>query len=274
MKERSANRTILALCLAMMLGASAAMAQDSRSPESGSGWLGVLLGDVRPTDNRDDDPAGLESLATENPGVRVRRVLEDGPAMKAGFRAGDIIKEVDGVQVNSTSDLIRAISGLDAGSWISLKIDRRGKSREIRARLEGRPAQTSGLKYREGYVGIQAIDLPEALRAHFGAPDGNGVMISMVDDGSPAHVSGLELGDLVFEVDGEPVRSSGHLRELLGSGGVGNSLEIRVMRNGLEIVVETEVVDIPEEIREQTDQRIEEMRRRRSTGRQGRNPGD
>ena len=99
-------------------------------------------------------------------------------------------------------------------------------------------------------------------------------MISQIDDGSPGHVSGLELGDLVFEVDGEPVRSSGHLRELLGSGGVGNELEIRVMRNGLEIVVESEVVDVPEDVRAETDRMREEMRRRRSTGRRGRNSGE
>lgn len=252
MKERRNRRTALVLFAVLLAACAAATAQDSRNPLSDTGWLGVLLGDVQQAESSD-----------ENPGVRVRRVLEDGPAMKAGFRAGDIIKEVDGTLVNSTSELIQAIGGLDSGAWIAMKIERRGKSREIRARLDGRPKQTAGLKYREGYVGIQAIDLPEKLRTHFGAPEGNGVMISEVDDGSPGQVSGLELGDLVFEVDGQPVRSSGHLRELLGSGGVGNELEIRVMRAGLEIVVETAVVDVPDE-----------MRRRRSTGRQGRNPGD
>ncbi len=256
------RRTVVALCFALMLAGAVTLAQDSRNPEAGKGWLGVLLGDVRPAD--DDD----------NPGVRVRRVLEDGPAMKAGFRAGDIIKEVGGTPVNSTSDLIRVISAMDSGAWITTKIDRRGKSREIRARLDGRPEQTSGMKYREGYVGIQSIDLPEALRKHFGAPDRTGVMVSLVDDGSPGHVSGLELGDLVFEVDGQPVRSSGHLQELLGSGGVGNKLEIRVMRSGLEIVVEPEVADVPDAFREQADRMLQDMRQRRSTGRRGRNSGD
>ena len=266
------HRILPVLCMTLLIASGAAQAQGVRNPSSGSGWLGVLLGDVRPADNRDEDPAGLDALAAENLGVRVRRVLQDGPAMKAGFRAGDIIKEVDGTLVNSTSELIQAISGLDSGAWITMKIDRRGKNREIRARLDGRPEQTAGLRYREGYVGIRAIDLPEALRTHFGAPDGAGVMVSLVEDGSPGHVAGLELGDLVYEVDGEPVRSSGHLRELLGSGGVGNELEIRVMRNGLEMVMEPEVIDVPEETRAEADRMREEMRRQRSSRRPDRNP--
>jgi S1-C subfamily serine protease len=254
MKERPAVRYALVVCLVLWAAIAAAAAQDNGNPPTGTGWLGVLLGDVR---QATEDETGA------NAGVRVRRVMEDGPAMKAGFRAGDVIKEVDGTRVNSTAELIQAISGLDSGAWITMKIDRRGKSREIRARLDGRPEQTSGLKYRNGYVGIKAIDLPEALRAHFGAPEGNGVMVSFIDEGSPAQVSGLELGDLVFEVDGEPVRSSGHLRELLGSGGVGNELEIRAMRGGLEIVVEAAVIDAPEQVREQSDRMLQEMRRRR-----------
>jgi hypothetical protein len=44
---------------------------------------------------------------------------------------------------------------------------------------------------------------------------------------------------------------------------VGNQVEIRVMRNGLEIVVEAEVIDTPEEARERPDRQRREMRRRR-----------
>ena len=264
MRNQTVHRTILILFIALTMAGAATIAQDSSNPASGTGWLGVMLGDVQ-AEPADDDGAT---------GVRVRRVLQDGPAMKGGLRAGDIIKEVEGARVNSAGDLIRTVSGMDSGSWITMKIDRRGKSREIRARLDGRPENTSGLKYREGYVGIQAIDLPETLQTHFGAPEKSGVMVSEVDDGSPGYVSGLEPGDVVFEVDGEPVRSSSYLRELLQGAGVGNTLTIRAMRNGLAIVVESEVIDLPDEAREEAERRLKDMRRRRSTGRQDRNSDD
>ncbi len=262
MRDQTVHRTILILFIALIMTGAAAIAQDNSNPASGTGWLGVMLGEAEPSD--DDSAAG----------VRVRRVLQDGPGMKGGLRAGDIIKEVEGVLVDSAGDLIRTISGMDTGSWITMKIHRRGKSREIRARLDGRPENTSGLKYREGYAGIQAIDLPETLQAHFGAPERSGVMVSEVDDGSPGHVSGLEPGDVVFEVDGEQVRSSGQLRELLGGAGVGNTLEIRAMRSGLAIVVECEVIELPDEAREQAARQINEMHRRRSIRRQDRNSDD
>ena len=244
---------VLLAGLLALSGLNPLMAQQRNSPAAGSGWMGVMLGEA---------PSG---------GVGISRILDDGPAMRAGLRAGDIIVEVDGVKVESTAGLIGAVSGMDRGSWVSMTIDRGGKNRELKIRLEGRPLNLQRLKYREGYIGIDAIDIPQSLREHFGAPEDAGAMVSEVLEGEPAYIAGLELGDVIYEINGTKVGSAGHLLSLIGGGGVENDIEIRLMRDGLEIVLEATVVDTPEEARQAHEEALQEMRRQRAL-RQRRNP--
>jgi S1-C subfamily serine protease len=243
--------------LAAFSGLDAVQAQQRTSPASGTGWMGVLLGEA------------------PSSGVLISRVLEGGPAMKSGLRAGDIIVEVDGAVVESTRGLISAVSGLDSGSWISMKVDRKGKKRELKVRLDGRPENLRTLKYREGYIGVDAIDIPESLREHFGAPENAGVMVSEVSEGDPAYIAGLELGDVIYEVNGTEVRSTRHLLGLIGGGGVENELEIRLMRHGLEIVLEPTVTATPDEALQAREQAIRELKqqlKQERNQRQRRNP--
>lgn len=58
-----------------------------------------------------------------------------------------------------------------------------------------------------GYLGVEAVELTPELRAHFGAPVENGVMVSRVADGSPAQSAGLQVGDILTSVDEAPIGS-------------------------------------------------------------------
>jgi S1-C subfamily serine protease len=88
---------------------------------------------------------------------------------------------------------------------------------------------------------VQSIDLPPALREHFGAPAEAGVMISHVEAASPAEAAGFELGDVVFEVDGEQVRSTSELDQRVAGAGVGNDVEFQVARAGARLVLEARI---------------------------------
>ena len=116
---------------------------------------------------------------------------------------------------------------------------------DLRVRLDSRPSDTGRLKIRRGWIGVKTIDLPPSLREHFGAPPESGMMVSLVRQGSPAEAAGFALGDVVYEVNGEPARTGKQFATRIRRGGVGNRMEFTIARAGSEIVLEAEIVTPP-----------------------------
>jgi S1-C subfamily serine protease len=226
-------RISLLLLLALLV-AGPALGQDPTSRP----WLGVYL-------DTDRGSSGVEEGEVRPAAVIIRRVVQEGPAAEAGLRARDRVRAVDGVPVSSTDDLISRLGKYGPGTWVTLDVERGEREIQLRLRLGDRPERVSGLAVREGWIGIAAIDLTPSLRLHFGAPEEAGVMVAEIEPGSPGEAAGLQLGDVLFEVEGEAVPSSRELARLIAGGGVGNSLEIRVARYGAEIVIEADVLEAP-----------------------------
>jgi serine protease Do len=195
------------------------------------GWLGVVLGNVRArTEGASDDPAPR--------GVPITGVVENGPAAKAGLRAQDRILAVDAVPVATARELQAAVRSLSPGQWISLTVQRGDDELDFDARLTTHPTRGEDLRVRMAWIGVEAINLPESLRKHFGAPEEAGVMISEVEEGGPADAAGVEIGDVIYEAGGVPVASSDELRRTVMAGGVDNTMEFVLARQGVEITVE------------------------------------
>ncbi len=231
-RPRALVLACLVLAAAFSLSAPVAETPEGRP----QGWLGAALLSAQAPDGRADSPV---------PGVLVRGVVEGGPAEKAGLRSHDVILTIDGTAVAAPGDLISRIQAAEPGAWASLHVRRGKREIDLDVRLDTRPADLGSLPMVAGYIGAASIDLPQALREHFGAPKDAGVMISAIAPGSPAEGSGLDLGDVVFEADGEPVRSAGVLQYLVRGSGVGNDLELRVMRNGAELAIDVPVEKEP-----------------------------
>lgn len=192
------------------------------------GWLGIQLGDA----------ASSATGASQDSGVMITGVVAGSPAQTAGLRARDRIVAIDGKSVSRPAEVSSTIGALEPETWVDLSIVRKSRDMDLRVFLESRPQAGAGLRMLDGWVGLESIDLPPALREHFGAPSEAGVMISEVTPDGPAYTAGLEVGDVVFEVEGEPIRSARALQQSVSRGGVGNTLEIRLMRNGSEITIE------------------------------------
>jgi serine protease Do/serine protease DegQ len=85
---------------------------------------------------------------------------------------------------------------------------------------------------RRGRLGAQAQDLTPELAHAFGLKQGEGAVITQVDKGSPAHRAGLQPGDIVTEVNGEPVRDANGLRNAIGLLSIGSEVELKLLREG------------------------------------------
>ncbi len=83
-----------------------------------------------------------------------------------------------------------------------------------------------------GYLGVHLIEITPELRRHYGAPEDAGVLIGQVAPDSPAAEAGLEVGDVLTRVDGEPVNGSMDLTHRVLSKGDGEPVTVTVLRDG------------------------------------------
>ena len=95
-------------------------------------WLGVSLATLTP------ELASRAGLP-DGTGLVVREVLRDGPAEKAGLRAGDIILGFDQTPAAALGLFVMAVAGSPPGQTVSLKIRRGTQDQELRVTLGQRP---------------------------------------------------------------------------------------------------------------------------------------
>ena len=91
---------------------------------------------------------------------------------------------------------------------------------------------SEGTPVRRGYLGVGLTELTPELREHFGAPEDAGVMVSSVEDGSPADKAGLQVGDIIAALDSKDVKSSWDIRSQVRELKEGEQVPITVYRDG------------------------------------------
>jgi hypothetical protein len=123
----------------------------------------------------------------------------------------------------------QAQGGDDKGKEIKTKhrivvVDKDGKVTESVG--EGMP------RVRRGYLGVGLTDLTPELRTHFGVPEGEGVMVSRVESGSPAERAGIKVGDILTSIDGDDVETSWDVRSKVRDYSDGQQVPLEVWRGG------------------------------------------
>jgi PDZ domain-containing secreted protein len=83
---------------------------------------------------------------------------------------------------------------------------------------------------RRGFIGVTLLEITPELRVHFGAPKDAGVLVSDVQADSPAAKAGLEVGDVITEVDGKRVESSRDLSRGIRNRKAGEIVPLDVVR--------------------------------------------
>ncbi|MCP5141828.1 MAG: trypsin-like peptidase domain-containing protein [Gammaproteobacteria bacterium] len=85
---------------------------------------------------------------------------------------------------------------------------------------------------RRGELGAQLQDLTRELATAYRVAPGGGAVVTRVSPRSAAERAGLQAGDLVLEINGQPVRDANDLRNQIGLVRVGDSLELGLVRHG------------------------------------------
>lgn len=85
---------------------------------------------------------------------------------------------------------------------------------------------------RRGVLGVVTQDLTSDLAQAFGIKTRQGAVISRVFPDSAAVRAGLQTGDVVYEVNGRPIRNAMDMRNAVGLLRIGQKLEMQILRNG------------------------------------------
>jgi membrane-associated protease RseP (regulator of RpoE activity) len=234
-------------------------------------WLGVETREVT------SEKAKELKLPTER-GALVGKVLQDSPAAKSGLKDGDVVTEINGQRVEGTAQFRRMIREIPAGRTVQLTVWRDGRTQTLSATL-GKMAENHALfakaapqvfKFRvpdmpnmpevapmpeiEGFdwdggtlmggkprLGIDAEDLNDQLGSYFGAPDGEGILVRSVNQGSAAEKAGVKAGDVITSLNGERIHGLAELRSKLAGAGDGKTVKLGVLRNKSALTLDVEV---------------------------------
>jgi serine protease DegQ len=92
-------------------------------------------------------------------------------------------------------------------------------------------------KVSRGELGVSIQNLTPVLAEAMGIKVSTGALVSQVMRGSPAEKAGIKSGDVITELDGNPITSSGDLRNAIGQKAPGTSVRLTLLRDGKEQTV-------------------------------------
>ncbi len=206
----------------------------------GGSYLGVQ---IREVSKENMAQFGLREVR----GVAIEKVLESSPAAQAGLMNNDVVVRFNGEEVTSVRKLNRLISEVAPDHSAKIVVLRNGVEqafdvkmgkREMPELFDGNfkfenipplatmpefkefPKGNLPELYNDGaktfvwstaanrQIGISVSDLTKQLGDYFGVSDGKGLLITGVNENSPAAKSGLRAGDVITEINGKAVDRS------------------------------------------------------------------
>jgi len=172
------------------------------------GYIGIMPQDIN------ENLAKAFNLKT-TAGVIVSDVTAKSPADQAGIKRGDVILSFDGKKVENATQLRLMIAETAPKASVKVSLLRQGKTIETMVTLAERPKtpqeQAPEQEPPEGQtsekLGLGLQDLTPNAARQLGYEKEKGVLVADVGSGSPAEDAGLQQGDLIKEVNREPVQN-------------------------------------------------------------------
>ncbi|TAK49763.1 MAG: Do family serine endopeptidase [Xanthobacteraceae bacterium] len=179
------------------------------------GWIGVQIQTVT--------PEIAESLGLKrNEGALVAEPQANGPAVKAGVEAGDVITAVNDKPVRDARDLARTIGAMPPGTSIKLTLMRKGTEKTVSVMLGELPNVVKQSRSSSEGGERRGTDLPRlgvtvAPAASVAGAGKDGVVITSVEPNSAAAERGVKEGDVILDVGGKAVSSADEVRDALSA---------------------------------------------------------
>lgn len=178
-------------------------------------------------------------LEAESAGVGASRVLvvtglhADGRATAAGLLPGDVITAFDGAPFEDATRIGERFRSVDPGSTAALTVAR-GPSRVDLVVSRAKP----------GFLGIVPSALEADERRRLGLHDDEGLVVRQVTNDGPASIAGVEAGDVLVRLAGQPVVQR-TLSGVLSQVGAGETVDAMLLRGGNRVTLRLTVGERP-----------------------------
>lgn len=181
------------------------------------GFLGIMPLDLS-NDNQvrtynQQEKANLKS----GDGIYIISLSDNGGAEDAGLRKGDVIKKIDGNEIDSYSDLSAAIGSKRPGDKVSVSYTRNGKEYTSTVTLKDQKGNTS-FRSKEDLsvtekIGGEFETLSDRFKTDYGV--NSGVIAKNIIDGGELARIGIYDNCIIIEINGKPVNSQKDVEKIL-----------------------------------------------------------
>jgi serine protease Do len=199
------------------------------------GYLGVVIQPISPAMAKQ---LGLSKLQ----GALVGDVSSKGPAQSAGVQRGDVILSINGKTVNDSNELRNTVSMMQPGETVRLEVSRNGSVKDINVKLGELPLSKQDAESRhedpskDALEGVSVENLDAEAAAQLQLPESTkGVVVTGIDPASPKAESGLQKGDVIQEVNHQPVRNVAEFEQAMRK--AGGSALLLINRGGTTLFI-------------------------------------
>ncbi len=204
------------------------------------GYLGVGIQDLS------QDLA--KSFGIKNAkGALVSDVKEDSPADQAGLKQGDVITSYQGSPVEDAVSLQRLVTRTMVGVKVPVKVIREGHEKELTVTVGEQSDTTKVAKAESGeadyaFTGVAVQDLDRETAKELGIKGkAQGVVVTGVEPESGAEKAGLMAGDVIREINRQPVKSVKEFEKASAAIKKGDNVLLLINRRGSSLFLTAKV---------------------------------
>src|SRR5947199_8371263 len=160
-------------------------------------------------------------LKGEPTGALIGEVTPKSPAEKGGIKTGDVMTAVNRKKVSDARELRLMIGSMAPGTKVQLEVNREGQSKTFNVELaempagvaeegaEASPEESAQPEKATRFGGVAVADITDDIRNALNlSKDVKGAVIAEIDAESPAAKAGLREGDVIQEVNKQPVKNA------------------------------------------------------------------
>jgi S1-C subfamily serine protease len=245
---------VTGLIVVLFLAFGVSSAKKYKSYTSKTPWIGVYTQEI------DKDLAEAFDL-NKDEGIVIVDVVDDSPAEEAGLRRKDVIIEFDGKKVDGSEPLADFVADTKIGDDVDVVVLRKGKKKDLTIEIGEKP-ESNWRDYtrqaftnqflknnlalaigQRGYMGVAIQGLNDQLGDYFGVKDGDGVLITQVEEDSPAEKAGLKAGDVIIGADDEEIDDTDDIFDVMSDKEEGDTVTVTYLRKGEKHTVPVEVTE-------------------------------